>query len=497
MRPERAFRAGPVPLEARDTGHSSVVRYNPLFTVAGKGPRMPLPCLQLALAAEPLTVADHLRDTPILIFGVLLFCIAATLLALWRSAPDYRVFLSGGLYLGVISFEQFWRYFAGTESEWIIGIWGSIFLVITAAQALQIKNRRWTWLVWPIFVIDVLAVIEMNFDRQRALFLAIASLVVAQVAIAILVVAGFRSRESSLRLIAAGFTLLLFCRCTVSPQFRAMTGIPEFLQIRGWRWYLPTASIVLIGIVTLAVYVRALIQDRREKLRLAGEFEAARAVQQVLIPDQIPAVAGFQIESVYKPAGEVGGDFFQILPTTNGGVLVVIGDVSGKGMPAAMTVSLLVGTVRTLAHYSQSPGEILAAMNQRMLGRSNGGFTTCLLLRVDFDGTITAANAGHLAPYIDGRELALENGLPLGLAASSVYVEATVALSKGGRITLLTDGVVEAQNHRGELFGFDRTRDLSTRSADQIAQAAQHFGQQDDITVLTVVRVPVMAEAAV
>src|SRR5208283_288546 len=112
-------------------------------------------------------------------------------------------------------------------------------------------------------------------------------------------------------------------------------------------------------------------------------------------------------------AGEVGGDFFQFLPIRSGGVLVVIGDVSGKGMPAAMTVSLLVGTVRTLAHYTQSPREILAAMNQRMLARSQGGFTTCLVLRADADGTLTAANAGHLSPYLDGAEFAAGDGIEI------------------------------------------------------------------------------------
>jgi serine phosphatase RsbU (regulator of sigma subunit) len=119
----------------------------------------------------------------------------------------------------------------------------------------------------------------------------------------------------------------------------------------------------------------------KRQTELELEHRNARAVQQVLIPDQIPSVPCFSVQSVYKPYGEVGGDFFQILAAKNGGMLAVIGDVSGKGMPAAMTVSLLVGTVRTLAHYTQSPGEILKAMNQRMFGRSQGGFTTCLVLR--------------------------------------------------------------------------------------------------------------------
>jgi len=221
------------------------------------------------------------------------------------------------------------------------------------------------------------------------------------------------------------------------------------------------------------------------QLRAETELEAARAVQQVLIPDEIPSLPGFSIESLYRPAGQVGGDFFQILPAARGGVLIVIGDVSGKGMPAAMTVSLLVGTFRTLAHYTASPGEILAAMNRRMLVRSKDGFTTCLVLRADADGTLTVANAGHLPPYCDGEELALESGLPLGLDAQSIYDEVKFALRSGAQLTLLTDGVVEARSTTGELFGFERAQAWSRKSAEQIVEAARAFGQDDDITVVT------------
>jgi Stage II sporulation protein E (SpoIIE) len=241
-------------------------------------------------------------------------------------------------------------------------------------------------------------------------------------------------------------------------------------------------------IAVLLFLVLRTVAIARERARSAAELEAARTVQQVLIPEEIPAIPGFVVRSVYRPAGRVGGDFFQILPTSNGGVLVVIGDVSGKGMPAAMTVSLLVGTVRTLAHYTQSPGEILAAMNQRMLARSGGGFTTCLVLRADVDGTLTVANAGHIAPYVGGKELSLENGLPLGLSAQAAYVESTFALGPGEQVTLVTDGVVEARDKTGALFGFERTATISIEPAEAIAQAAQAFGQDDDITALTLAR---------
>ena len=243
-------------------------------------------------------------------------------------------------------------------------------------------------------------------------------------------------------------------------------------------------------IAVLLFLVLRTVRIARERAGAAAEIEAARVVQQILIPDEIPTVPGFDLRSVYKPAGQVGGDFFQILPASGGGVLAVIGDVSGKGMPAAMTVSLLVGTVRTLAHYTQSPGEILAAMNQRMLVRSRGGFTTCLALRADPDGTLTIANAGHISPYLAGKELALENGLPLGLAAESTYTESTFQLAPGRQLTLLSDGVVEARDKTGALYGFERTAILSIQTAEAIAHAAQAFGQDDDITVLTLARIP-------
>lgn len=247
------------------------------------------------------------------------------------------------------------------------------------------------------------------------------------------------------------------------------------------------AEVLLLISLVFAVYQYS-VENGQLQAALQQEFHNARAVQQVLIPEAIPHVPGFALDSIYQPAGEVGGDFFQILATPSGGVLAIIGDVSGKGMPAAMTVSLLVGTVRTLAHFTQSPGAILAAMNQRMLGRSQGGFTTCLVLRADADGKLTGANAGHIAPYLAGQELALENSLPLGLAAEASYTESVFQLAPGQQLTLLTDGIVEAREKTGALFGFERTAAISRQPASQIAKAAALFGQDDDITVLTLTR---------
>jgi hypothetical protein len=243
---------------------------------------------------------------------------------------------------------------------------------------------------------------------------------------------------------------------------------------------------MLMLIAVVAVLPLRFARSRSDEERLASEMESARTVQQVLIPNEIPPVPGFAIHCVYKPAGQVGGDFFQVIPLESGGALIAVGDVSGKGMPAAMTVSLLVGTLRTLAHYTQRPSEILGSMNRRMLSRSQGGFTTCIVLRIEPQGAVTVANAGHLAPYLAGQEIAVENGFPLGITAEADYPEVIFQLPVGAQLTLYTDGVVEARARSGELLGFDRAAALSMQPAEVVAQTAQNFGQDDDITVLTI-----------
>lgn len=264
--------------------------------------------------------------------------------------------------------------------------------------------------------------------------------------------------------------------------------VPTILRVSGLTFTYGTLVTFLMLAIVSILLMRRFIIGQREKLQLQLEMEQARLVQQVLVPETTPAVPGFAVKSEYRPAQQVGGDFFQILPLQDGGVLAVIGDVSGKGTPAAMTVSMLVGTVRTLALYTQKPGEILDSVNERMWGRSEGGFTTCLVLRVDRDGTVTLADAGHPAPYLQGKEVSVDSGMPLGLNPHTSYAESTFRLAAGEQLTLLTDGVLEARNSLGELFGFERTAAIAGQSAESIVHTAQTFGQEDDITVLTLTR---------
>ncbi len=432
----------------------------------------------------PVPLIEQVQNMPLLMTAVLLYCLAAAYLALWRAAPDFRAFRNLGIFFAMVAVTQTFQYFGGKAIYGSLRALVSGMLVAAAGEAMRVPRRRWTWLFWPIYLFVSIAV---WFPRWT--FVTEWPVLASEVPLAILIVQGLRRKSARDRLIAAAFLFYWFVRLTLSNSFQRLTGMNNYTSVGGWRWQY-SISIPLLAIVTLAILARDLLRDRREKERMAAELEAGRAVQQVLIPEEIPTIPGFNIQSVYKPFGEVGGDFFQVLPVKSGGgaggVLAIIGDVSGKGMPAAMTVSLLVGTVRTLAHYTQSPGEILTAMNQRMMARSSGGFTTCLVLRADPNGTLTIANAGHLAPYLDGKELPLENGAPLGLDPKAAYAESTFKLGRSRQVTLLTDGVVEARNPDKELFGFERAAAVSTDSAESIARAAQHFGQEDDITVLTV-----------
>ena len=248
-----------------------------------------------------------------------------------------------------------------------------------------------------------------------------------------------------------------------------------------------TLSLTIVTVLLLRRFIHS--QRIREQWRL--EIDQAREVQHLLIPDAIPSIPGFALESEYRPSQQVGGDFFQIIPGDDGSILAVIGDVSGKGLRAAMLVSLIVGAVRTLARFTRDPEEILRGVNERLCGHLKNQFATCLALHIASDGKTTIANAGHLPPFWNGRELDMAGSIPLGIVENSPIERSTLHLSPGDRLILLTDGIVEAQNKQRELFGFVRLGELARedRSSVEIAAAAQEFGQEDDITVLRIQRV--------
>ncbi len=256
------------------------------------------------------------------------------------------------------------------------------------------------------------------------------------------------------------------------------------------------ADTLLLLSIVYAVWRYEQEQSRRQ-MRLNEEFRNAQELQQLLIPEHLPSVPGMVIRSAYRPAQEVGGDFFQLIPQDGDSALLILGDVSGKGLHAAMTVALIVGALRSIVEMTSDPAQVLAAVNRQLHGRLRHGFATCLVLRLDGDGECVVANAGHLPPYVNGNELQVPNALPLGLLPEIEYECCGFRMEPGDRLTLYTDGLLEARNGMGELFGFSRIADLLGQQADasDIADIAQQFGQEDDITVLTLRMVPARVPA--
>jgi len=235
--------------------------------------------------------------------------------------------------------------------------------------------------------------------------------------------------------------------------------------------------------IIIIIFVRFL-RIHHEQERASGELAAARSVQELMIPREKVETPGYEVDSVYNPANEVGGDFFHLEPTTDGGLLVILGDVAGKGLQAAMNVSMLMGALRRTA--DRSPARILESLNRVLIGSDS--FTTCQVAWFGPDGEVVVANAGHLPPYLNTQEVRLPGGLPLGVVSDVTYDEVRLYLHPGDRLLMMSDGVVEARQGSGELFGFDRVHNLSNQSAFYIADAAKAFGQEDDITVLTIRR---------
>lgn len=253
------------------------------------------------------------------------------------------------------------------------------------------------------------------------------------------------------------------------------------------------------ALFTSVVYavIRSFLDHRRRAAVLEQEYQSARELQRVLVPASLPVVPGFTLTSAYRPAKEVGGDFFQIIPIEDGSTIVVLGDVSGKGLMAAMTVSLIVGALRALVEEHPSPAELLTLLNRRLCGRLQGAFATCIILRLHRNSQCTLASAGHPAPYLNNSEIELPGALPLGISLEGEYEESRITLKVGDHFSLYTDGLLEARNQAGELYSFQRLEALfaSHPSAAQATQAAVNFGQDDDITVLTLTRLAVGEEA--
>ena len=271
-------------------------------------------------------------------------------------------------------------------------------------------------------------------------------------------------------------------------------GINLFWFPFGIQFSLGIIASLLLAVALTLLLLRRLVISLRKQREMALDVKQAQEVQQVILPQARMKLQGFDIESEYRPALEVGGDFFQIIPhPTDGSLLIVAGDVVGKGLKAGMLVALLVGGIRTVVDWSTDPVLVLRALNKRLMGRGDTQ-ATCLALRIEANGEATLANAGHLPPYLNGLPLDMQGALPLGMADNVEFSVMRFNLAEGDRLVLVSDGVVEATDTNGQLFGFERSAELlrTALSAEEVASAAQSFGQEDDISVISVTRTAVM-----
>jgi serine phosphatase RsbU (regulator of sigma subunit) len=219
-----------------------------------------------------------------------------------------------------------------------------------------------------------------------------------------------------------------------------------------------------------AVWQQRLQRERIERERVEQELRVARNIQQASLPREVPTLEGWQISPYYKPAREVGGDFYDFFDLEEGRVRVAVGDATGKGTPAALAVSATSSMLRAVAQAlgSSSPGEVLAQVNETLVARIPANmFVTCFYAILDpKSASLTYANAGHDLPYLyrngDAEELRAR-GMPLGLMPGMHYEEKEIGFDAGEGVLFYSDGLVEAHHPKGEMFGFPRLRALVAR----------------------------------
>jgi serine phosphatase RsbU (regulator of sigma subunit) len=270
----------------------------------------------------------------------------------------------------------------------------------------------------------------------------------------------------------------------------------------------------LVSQVATAIRMRREIQAREERLkqqahareRIEQELHVARRIQQASLPEAVPALEGWEIYPSYLPAREVGGDFFDFLELEDGRLGLVVGDATGKGVPAALVMSTTCGMIRAVTQASDySPGEVLQRVNEALATRIPANmFVTCFYGVLDpGTGSFAYANAGHDLPYVRRGGYAEElmaRGMPLGLMPGMSYEEKEIILGEGDRALFYSDGLVEAHNPEGAMFGFPRLQSLVAEHAqgeplvdflmeELYSFTGKRWEQEDDITLVTLQRV--------
>src|SRR5215203_2923180 len=261
------------------------------------------------------------------------------------------------------------------------------------------------------------------------------------------------------------------------------------------------------GIGTIGSNLRGqlLEQERIERERIEQELQVARRIQRASLPKVVPTLKGWEISPYYQPAREVGGDFYDFFELQDGRLGIVVGDATGKGVPAALVMASARSMLRAVAQASDySPGDVMRRVNDPLATDIPPNmFVTCFYCILDpKSGSLTYANAGHDLPYLHRNGAAEElraTGMPLGLMPQMGYEEKQTILEAGEAALLYSDGLVEAHDPTGEMFGFPRLRELIAEhgeagSLEEVlleelySFVGEGWEQEDDITLLTLRR---------
>ncbi|HEX3050309.1 MAG TPA: SpoIIE family protein phosphatase [Aggregatilineaceae bacterium] len=258
-----------------------------------------------------------------------------------------------------------------------------------------------------------------------------------------------------------------------------------------------------------ALRVAQLVQQQefhaRERERIDQELKIARLIQQTLLPKELPALDGWRMAAYYQPAREVGGDFYDLLALKDGRLGIVIGDVTDKGIPAALVMATTRAILRMMGQQCSSPGEVLSNANNALCpDMPRNMFVTCLYAILNpITGHLRYANAGHGAPYRrskHGVDELMARGMPLGLMPEMQYEEQETTLKPGETVLFYSDGLIEAHNPQGQMLGFDGLQTLLATYDDNgkgqidflLNEMARFIGpnweQEDDITLLSLQR---------
>jgi serine phosphatase RsbU (regulator of sigma subunit)/predicted ester cyclase len=261
-----------------------------------------------------------------------------------------------------------------------------------------------------------------------------------------------------------------------------------------------------MGTIGATLRKQRLEQEIRERERVEQELRVARSIQQASLPEQVPQLEGWQITPFYRPAREVGGDFYDFLELEDGRLGLVVGDATGKGVPAALVMASARSMLRAIAQAlgSTSPGDVLGRVNDALfIDIPANMFVTCFYAILDPKrASLSYANAGHDLPYLwrGGEAVELRaRGMPLGLMPGMSYEEKENELDSGEGVLFYTDGLVEAHDPEGEMFGFPRLRALIADHGEERALGdflleelysfvGEGWEQEDDITLLMLER---------